>query len=44
MASLSAGWSVMFAGKGMEELKGGDSSTFNTWAYIMLSVTPAFIK
>ena len=44
MCSLSAGWSTMFASESMELLKGGDSKTGNHWAYIMLSVTPTFIK
>ncbi len=42
--AISAGWSTMFAGKSMELLKGGNYETGNHWAYIMLSVTPAFIK
>ena len=44
MATLSAGWSFMFAGDSMELLKGGDAKATNTWAYIMLSVTPKFIQ
>ncbi|MCG6190569.1 hypothetical protein [Maribellus maritimus] len=44
LSSLSAGWSTMFAGESMEILKGGDSKTGNHWAYLMLSVTPEFIK
>lgn len=44
MASLSAGWSTMLASENMELIKGGDSKTGNHWAYIMLSVTPTFIK
>ena len=43
-ATISAGWSTMFAGESMELLKGGDSTVGNNWAYLMLSVTPAFIK
>ena len=43
-AVISAGWSTMFAGESMEELKGGDRTSGNHWAYIMLSVTPTFIK
>ena len=42
--SISAGWSILFAAESMELLKGGDYKTGNHWAYIMLSVTPAFIK
>lgn len=44
LASLSGGWSLMFAGDSMELLKGGDKKAGNQWAYIMLSVTPSFIK
>jgi hypothetical protein len=44
MASLVAGWSTMLASENMELIKGGDSKTGNHWAYIMLSVTPTFIK
>lgn len=44
IAMLNAGWSSMFASESMELLKGGDSSANNYWAYIMLTVTPAFIK
>ncbi len=44
MATISAGWSVMFAGESMELLKGGDHTVGQQWGYIMLTVTPAFIK
>lgn len=44
MAKISAGWSMMFVGDSMEILKGGDSSAGQHWAYVMLSVTPSFIK
>jgi hypothetical protein len=44
IATLNAGWSSMFASESMELLKGGDSSASNYWAYIMLTVTPVFIK
>ncbi|GAB1451706.1 alginate export family protein [Draconibacterium sp.] len=44
MAALSAGWSTMFATESMELIKGGDKNAGNHWAYIMLSVTPTFIK
>ncbi len=44
MATLSAGWSVMFAGESMELLKDGDHTAGQHWGYIMLSVTPAFIR
>ena len=42
--SLSLGYSTMFAGDSMEMLKGGDSSTGQHWAYLMLTVNPSFIK
>ena len=44
MTNISAGWSTMFAGESMEILKGGSRNAGNHWAYIMLSVTPTFIK
>lgn len=44
IATLNAGWSSMFASESMELLKGGDSNASNYWAYIMLTVTPVFIK
>lgn len=43
-ASLYLGYSAMFAGDSMEILKGSDSSVGQHWAYLMLSVLPAFIK
>lgn len=43
-AKLSVGWSMMFASESMEILKGGDHTVGQNWAYIMLSVTPSFIK
>lgn len=42
-ASISVGYSTLFAGNSMEILKGGESSTDQHWAYLMLSVTPSFI-
>ncbi|MGE0021558.1 MAG: hypothetical protein AB7S72_17940 [Draconibacterium sp.] len=44
IATLNAGLSSMFASETMELLKGGDSGASNYWAYVMLTVTPAFIK
>lgn len=44
IAALSAGWSTMFATESMELIKGGDRNAGNHWAYIMLAVTPTFIK
>lgn len=42
--SIALGYSTMLAGDSMEILKGGDSSIGQHWAYLMLSVTPSFIK
>lgn len=44
MATLSAGWSVMFAGESLELLRGGDHTAGQHWGYIMLTVIPAFIR
>lgn len=44
MANISAGWSVIFAGENLERLRGGDHTAGQHWGYIMLSVTPAFIR
>lgn len=44
MAKISVGLSTLFAGDSMELIKDGDSSATHAWAYIMLSVTPDFIK
>ncbi len=44
MATISAGWSIMFAGESMELLKGGDHTVGQHWGYIMLSVTPTFLQ
>jgi hypothetical protein len=43
-AIISAGWSTLFAGESMELLKGGNQGAGHHWAYIMISVTPDFIK
>lgn len=42
--SISAGYSQMLATNSMEAIKGGDSSTTNNWAWLMLTFTPDFIK
>ena len=42
--SVSAGYSQMFATNSMEAIKGGDASTTNNWAWLMLSFTPNFLK
>lgn len=43
-AKLAAGFSTLFASNSMEMLKGGDRSAGQSWVYIMLSVSPTFIK
>ncbi len=43
-AKISLGFSTLFAGDSMEMIKGGDSSVTQYWGYVMLSVTPDFIK
>jgi len=42
--AISAGYSHMFATNSMEAIKGGDSSTTNNWAWLMLSFTPDLLK
>jgi len=42
--SVSAGYSQMFATNSMEAIKGGDASTTNNWAWLMLAFTPDFLK
>jgi hypothetical protein len=42
--SVSAGYSHMFASTSMEAIKGGDASTINNWAWLMLSFTPDFLN
>ncbi|MFV0482865.1 MAG: alginate export family protein [Bacteroidales bacterium] len=43
--NLSAGYSRMFAGDALNQLKSGDSARDNAnWAYIMLSFTPKFLS
>jgi hypothetical protein len=44
MAALSAGFSSMFATESMQLLKGGDHTAGQYWGYVMLAVTPTFIK
>ena len=40
--NLQAGYSMMFAGKNMEVVKGGNRNNYNGWAFIMLKVSPTF--
>ena len=44
MVNISAGFSTLSAGDSMEIIKGGDSSATQFWGYLMLSITPDFIK
>ena len=41
---INAGYSHMFATNTMEAIKGGDSSTTNNWAWLMLAFTPDFLN
>ncbi len=41
---LSAGYSQLFATKGMESIKTGNSDKFTNWAWIMIDFTPTFFK
>jgi len=41
---LEGGYSFMLATKSMEVLKGGNSSFFNSWAYLMVTVDPVLFK
>lgn len=43
-AQISCGLSWLFAGESMEIIKGGDQSASHYWSWLMLSVTPNFIK
>jgi hypothetical protein len=42
--NLQAGYSMMFATKNMELIKGGNSNNYNGWAFIMLKVSPTFLN
>jgi len=42
--SISAGYSHMFATNSMQAIKGGDFSTTNNWAWLMLAFNPDFLK
>ena len=43
-AKLDLGYSQLYASETMELIKGGDRKEPQRWAYLMLSVTPSFIK
>jgi hypothetical protein len=40
---LQIGYSLLFATHNMEYLKGGNANDFNTWAYLMLKVSPTLL-
>ena len=40
--NLQLGYSMMFATKNMELIKGGDKNNYQGWAFIMLKVSPTF--
>jgi hypothetical protein len=40
---LQLGYSLLFATKNMEYIKGGNANDFNTWAYLMLKVSPTLL-
>ncbi len=40
---LQFGYSLLFATKNMEYIKGGNADDFNTWAYLMLKVSPTLL-
>lgn len=42
--NLQVGYSMMLATGNMEAVKGGDSKTYNYWAFVMLKVSPVFFK
>lgn len=44
MVRFDFGWSTLFATENLQRLKGGDHSAFQQWGYVMLTVTPDFIK
>jgi hypothetical protein len=42
--NLQVGYSVMFADKNMEILKGGSSKKYNHWAFLMLTIKPTIFS
>lgn len=40
--NLQAGYSMMFATKNMEVIKGGNKDRYQGWAFIMLKISPTF--
>lgn len=40
--NFQAGYSMMFATKNMELIKGGNRNNYNGWAFIMLKISPTF--
>lgn len=44
MVRFDFGWSTLFATENLQMIKGGDHNAFQQWGYVMLTVTPDFIK
>jgi len=44
MVNFNFGWSAMMGSDSMVALKGGSTDSFSHWGYVMISVTPDFIK
>ncbi|MDP2335948.1 MAG: hypothetical protein Q8N05_05780 [Bacteroidota bacterium] len=42
--NVQMGYSMMFASKNMELIKGGDNNNYNGWAFLMLKVSPTFFS
>ncbi len=40
--NLQLGYSMMFATKNMELIKGGNKNNYNGWAFVMLKISPSF--
>lgn len=40
--NLQIGYSMMFATKNMESIKGGNKSNYNGWVFVMIKVSPTF--
>jgi hypothetical protein len=43
VTKIAFGYSQMFGTESLQILKGGSSSAFNNWAYLMITVTPKFL-
>ena len=44
LINLQIGYSMMFATKNMEYIKGGNSNNYNGWAFVMLKISPVFLN